>query len=182
MSERNLTAGALRAITLAARLAQEWNHSQTQPGHLLWALMSEESQAFERLRQRGLTTESVVRESLFARDALAPLAQVPSGERDQPGVRGDCKEDPVSEFPSPPAPLPGVPGRGEPNHAGAAERSTDEIVDVLSTARILSQLEGRHAEVSTEHLLAALVRVESPVKDLLVVNGFGEQQIGRAHV
>lgn len=126
MPQRNLTAGALRAITLAERLAQEWNHSHAQPGHLLWALMSEESQAFERLRQRGLTTDSVARETLCASEA-----------RPEPFV----------------------------------------WKLVLSTARSLSQLEGRHAEVSTEHLLAALVSVESPVKDILNASGFDEQQL-----
>ena len=224
MSDRNLTAGAQRAISLADRLAREWKHSQTQPGHLLWALMSEESQAFERLRQRGLTSDSVIRETLFhwVHTPISPGTPVLLSGKEGSGETHDCNATPASDCPSPPAPLPGVPGRGERENMGADELSTDElstdeVVDalsrelrqiiaglptselapeseaapereppaeplawklVLSTARCISQLEGRHAEVSTEHLLAALASVDSPVKDLLLASGFEEHVLG----
>lgn len=170
MSERNLTAGAQRAITLSERLAQEWNHSQTQPGHLLWALMSEESQAFEVLRQRGLTTDRVVRETLFigtARPQTAANAELSTDEivdalsrEMQQVIAGLTTSEPPQDW--------------------EVETRAELLVWklVLSDARRISQLEGRHAEVSTEHLLAALVSVDSPVKDLLIANGFDEQQRG----
>ncbi len=56
-----LTPGADRAIRLAARLARRAGAATSQPAHLLWALVLDESHGAEILAAHGLTNESLHR-------------------------------------------------------------------------------------------------------------------------
>lgn len=118
---RDLTAGAYRAIALAERLARD-DDRPLAAGHLLLALLSEESAAFERLERHGLSVSNVDREACFA-DGMSP------------------------------------------------ESASDDWDELLYQAENHARREGRGTEVSTEHLLAALLLVNSPVRTLLAQNG-----------
>lgn len=125
MPERTLTEGARRAIELAERLARE-DSRPVAAGHLLWALLSEESAAFERLERHGFTIENVDRKSCFSAEA-------------------------------------------------ATENSADDWDELLYHADTHARREGRGVEVSTEHLLMALLIVNSPVRAVLAKGGLRDE-------
>lgn len=117
----DLTAGAFRAITLAERLARD-DGRPLAAGHLLLALLSEESAAFERLERHGLLLNNIDRDACFA-DNVSP------------------------------------------------ESASDDWDELRYQADNQARHEGRGVEVSTEHLLAALMVVNSPVRALLAEVG-----------
>lgn len=127
MQERTLTEGARRAIELAQQLARE-DERVPAPGHLLWALLSEESMASERLASYGFVLETVDRSRLF----------------------------PMFE-------------------AAQSSNSQDDWDELLWHADLHARREGRGIDVSTEHLLSALLVVNSPVQTLLAKGGLRDE-------
>lgn len=57
--EQQLTEGAQRVLSLAARLAQESGGNSVAPAHVLWALALDESRASEALATHGLTLDTL---------------------------------------------------------------------------------------------------------------------------
>lgn len=55
----SLTAGAIRTLELAARLAAEYGSTTVDAGHILWAFVLEETRASEILARHGLTAETI---------------------------------------------------------------------------------------------------------------------------
>ena len=55
----SLTAGAIRSLELAARLAAEQGSATVGAGHLLWSFVILETRAAEILTQHGLTADSL---------------------------------------------------------------------------------------------------------------------------
>ena len=60
----SLTAGAIRSLELAVRLARESGETDVQAGQILWAMVLQETRAGELLARCGLTTETLA--PLFA--------------------------------------------------------------------------------------------------------------------
>ena len=127
MQEQTLTEGARRAIELAQRLAREESRLPT-PGHLLWALLSEESMASERLASYGFLLDNVERDGLFSS----------VGSSDE-------------------------------------SKTEDDWDELLWHADSQARREGRGTDVSTEHLLSALLLVNSPVQKLLAKGGLRDE-------
>ena len=55
MQGTSLTECSRRAVEVARQQATTWGHSEVLPAHLLWALLEEESKAFELLELAGVT-------------------------------------------------------------------------------------------------------------------------------
>ncbi len=125
MAERMLTEGARRAIEFAEQLARD-DSRPLAAGHLLWALLSEESAAFERLERHGFTLQSIDRAVVF-------------------------------------------------QSASTRVSAADDWDELLYHADTHARREGRGVEVSTEHLLAALLVVNSPVRAMLAQGGLRDE-------
>lgn len=158
MSHAFFTDGAFRAMKLARSLAVEWSHPNVLPAHLLWALLDEESLARELLEKYEVTQDRL-------RVAVIWNGEVPEGEKPDEGPHEDGAA--VAALTAAVASaLEGV-GQTPGVNRTAAGGDSDELHRVMQESRMSARV-GRSGEVFSSHLLAGLVRVESPVSEFLI--------------
>ncbi len=160
MREQSFTEGARRAIDLAQQLARDWGDKDVQPGHLLWALMSDESQAFELLNRHGLTVTTVSTKSIVHRGEIRnelPVDDSTSTEEIVDRLSRDMRQ----LF-------------GQEKAAPSTGATSDAWREVLLVAKQRARGETGQPEVATEHLLAALLAVPSIVQQRLAQNGLSD--------
>jgi len=157
MTETAYTEGTRRALAQATELAVRWQDGLVRPEHLLRALLDDESQASERLREAGVTTEIARAAGLFEGRSMAtsPACAV------EPGGLNDPVEAATRDVAA---------ALGQ-NPATDQPQQSEEFQAVLLRARVLASAEGRGVEVSTEHLLAGLVDTDSSASRLLARHG-----------
>lgn len=151
MNEQSLTEGARRAVERAVDAATEWRHTNVRPAHLLWSLLEEESIACESLGRAGVTLQIVL------------AADIWSGAH--PPVDDDSTDDDET--------LDAL-----TRDVSAALNLSIVVADPIKTESFQQvQFHARWAaraddsEIGTEHLLAGLVAVESPVSTMLRRHG-----------
>lgn len=160
MKEQSFTEGARRAIDFAQQLARDWGDKDVQPGHLLWALMSDESQAFELLNRHGLTVTTVSTKSIVHRGEIRnelPVDDSTSTEEIVDRLSRDMRQ----LF-------------GQEKAAPSSGATSDAWREVLLVAKQRARGESGQPEVATEHLLAALLAVPSIVQQRLAQNGLSD--------
>lgn len=150
--EQFYTAGALRILEAALRLAQLTKSPEVRGTHLLWALATQESRAGEILAEHRLTRETLATETVMA-EVVRADPDVVSENTTQPPA--NTSTDVI---------LPDV-NRIVLDRSGAALR------EIVFEAGRQVGLAGRHAEVGSEHLLYGLAVVESNVQTLLHQQG-----------
>lgn len=190
MSRRTLTEGAQRAIETARRLAAEMRHAETLPVHLLWALLQEESRAFDILSRCGVTPEMLCvphsGEEAAATEAgrSEPGSAVPADD-----ASNDAPDDDLADLTR--AFLSALEGSGSSEAAPAIpaassypannqrldptllrnEAAHGELRDVLQAAHQHVMKAKLEHEVTSEHLLQALLSVPSSASELLSAKG-----------
>lgn len=185
MSRRTLTEGAQRAIDAARRLAAEMRHAETLPVHLLWALLNEESRAFDILNRCGVTLEmlsvphSDAEPSSPEAESTAPadVGSSDSLENDladlarvfQSALNGSASSD-VAPANTPTYRHPANSRRLNPELL-RTEAAHGELRDVLQAAQQHVSKTALEHEVSSEHLLRALLSVPSSARELLSAKG-----------
>lgn len=127
-----LTAGAIRTLELAARLAAEYGSASVEASHILWAFVLDETRASEILARHGLTA-----------DTLSPLFAPPVGGFDA-NLIAAVAQSPVDA-------LAGL----------SAEASQHNLVrDLLHQVHEQLSSEVAKGDVGTEHLLYGLLAAE----------------------
>lgn len=152
-----LTEGARRALKRADDLASKLGSSVVTPAHLLCSLLAEESPAQELLEESGV-------------DHAAVHA---AGLTSEPAING---EDPIEAV---------MLGRVEKklqelsgDEANSKPRESLELDSAIVFAQRVAAREGDFVEVSSLHLLAGLLEVESPVAELLRHHNITEEKLG----
>ncbi len=128
----SLTAGAIRTLELATRLAREAGETDVQAGPILWAMVLQETRAGELLARCGLTC-----------DTLSPLFAPPEGGFD-PNLVAAVSEAQIDS-----------------THSLSPEISRQPVIRDLFRQvydQLGTQLEDR--EIGTEHLLYGLIAAE----------------------
>lgn len=151
MSEQSLTEGARRAIERAMDVATEWRHDVIQPAHLAWSLLQEESLACESLRRAGLSPQIVLSADIW--DQSPPPGDGPLSD-------DEATLDALTREVSAALNLSVVP---------VDPPESESFQQVQFHARWLARMDS--SEVGTEHLLAGLIAVASPVSNLLARHG-----------
>lgn len=158
MAKRNLTEGARRAVESARSHARSWQHPELLPAHLLWALLDEESQAYELLTDSGVK-QPLLREQDIWR-GLAPAID----ESTPPPEHSDT-DDALEALTREVAAALGT------NAADDVARESDGVRRALDQAQLFAKREGRDVDVSSEHLLASLFEADPAL--CLCLESFG---------
>ena len=128
----SLTAGAIRSLELAARLSQESGAADVAAGHVLWAIVLQETQAAEILAQCGLTADTL------------PLLFAPPAAGFDPNLIAAVSEAHIDS------------AQGLPPEIGRRPLVRDLLGQVRD--QLAADLEDR--EIGTEHLLYGLIASE----------------------
>ena len=176
MKEHLLTEAARRSVGLAKQLAADWGQVTVLPEHLLWALLHDESLASEWLLEHGVTVESVRDSGVF--DELLPQDHVsghalPDESMDVVRQGHDGGQDEVEDEDVDATVISLTREMRLILGEATATREPVEsnaLREVLGEARIVAR-RGDVSETGSEHLLLALVAVESPVARLLRQHG-----------
>ncbi|MHC4875551.1 MAG: thiamine phosphate synthase [Planctomycetota bacterium] len=168
MSEHSLTAGAQRAITRAEELVRAWAHAELLPAHLLWALLLDESEAFELLTSAGLTLDELKLSDIWNGQYPAELEGTATAEieSDPPVAGGDLhgeQDDDVARA------LADAVTAALSEAVGECSRPKEspEWQRVLLSARGSAARSSNPSEVSTTHLLTSLIDEPTSVAELL---------------
>ncbi len=176
MAERLLTAGAQRAISRAEELARRWAHPELLPAHLLWSLLQEESEAFELLTDAGLTIDELKLCDIWEGQYPAALGEsakdVPTADSIEAAttpLAADIDDAAAALADAVTSALAGALGDG-----AAAQATPDQSGDwqrIILCARHLAGRQKPAVEISTLHLLTALLTESSPVSTILAQFG-----------
>ncbi len=163
MSGRSLTEGSRRAVLLAERQAIHWGHTKVLPAHLLWALLAEESHAFELLELAGVTRMAVEQSNIWQQNApydgheetaeADRLSHEADDESTDDQVLAALTRDIAAVF----------------ERANTTEPTTESSLLELvhQRARLAARNEGRDVETSSNHLLAAMLEVDHDISAFL---------------
>ena len=172
MADRSLTAGAQRAISRAEELVRDWAHAELLPAHLLWSLLQEESEAFELLTNAGLTLDELKLCDIW--DGQYPVsisdASIASGASEQRSDAPDATTDDATAAlaDAVTSALAGAMGGSVDTDRN---RESGDWQRIILCARYLGGSEKPPAEISTVHLLTALLTESSAVSPLLAQFG-----------
>ncbi len=158
MNEQSLTEGARRAVERAVDAATEWMHTIVRPAHLLWSLLEEESIACESLERAGVTLQMVLAADIWSG------AHPPVGDE---SIDDDETLDALTRDVSAALSI-----------VVADPIETESFQQVQFHARWEARTDD--SEVGTEHLLAGLVAVESPVSTMLQRYGLASETLATA--
>jgi ATP-dependent Clp protease ATP-binding subunit ClpA len=152
-----LTEGARRALERAVDLATKFGSAVITPTHLLCSILDEESPAQVLLEESGVDPAAI------------PAAGLTS-------EKAQTVEDPVAAV---------MFDRVQDNLREMAENAVDkrppeslELESAIAFAQRTATREGEFVEVSSTHLVAGLLKVESPVAELLRQHGVTEELLG----
>ncbi|NQV28794.1 MAG: thiamine phosphate synthase [Rhodopirellula sp.] len=170
MSGWSLTEGCRRAVQLAAQQAARWNHSEVLPAHLLWALLAEESHAFELLQLAGVTQQAVEQGTIWAGNAPA-AREAAVGREAAAGRTNDSHNEFDLEGTSDNDALAALTRDVAAVFAQANAQDTpnesESLAEAHQHAQQAARKEGRDVETSSLHLLAAMIAVDQHLSAFL---------------
>lgn len=163
MPGRNLTEGSRRAVEVARRQAASWGHPEVLPAHLLWALLEEESNAFELLELAGVTQLHIEQGDIWNGDAPRKPAceSGPTGIATKESTDEESADDPNAALTR------NVAAVFERVNAADTPAENELLDEVLQHARLAARHEGRDIETSSLHLLAAIVATDQNISSFL---------------
>jgi thiamine-phosphate pyrophosphorylase len=162
MQGRSLTEGSRRAVELAQRQAALWKHPKVRPAHLLWALMEEESHAFELLALAGVTQADIQQRDIWngcsSNQSAAPspseaLTDEPEGDESVDDAVAALTRDVAAVL--------------ERVNVESLPEESASLTLVHQQARQAARNEGRDIETSSLHILAAIIEVDSNISAFL---------------
>ncbi len=168
MSERSLTAAAQRAITRAEALVRAWAHAELLPAHLLWALLLDESEAFELLNDAGLTLDELKLSDIWNGQYPAELDAATARE-DEPDLAATSGELQGEQDDDVARALADAVTAALSEAVGESSRPKEspEWQRILLSARGAAARGSNPPEVSTTHLLTSLIDEPTSVAELL---------------
>lgn len=163
MPGRSLTEGGRRAVALAQRQADEWGHVMILPAHLLWALLAEESHAYELLKLAGVTRQAVEQGDIWGGDVpVGNDSQAADDQASPASPEEELADDDVMA-----ALTRGVAAVFERANRSTLLEESDLLEQVHQQARQAARKEGRDVETSSLHLLAAILDVDNGISKFL---------------
>lgn len=164
MQGRSLTEGSRRAVEMARRQAAAWGHPEVLPAHLLWALMEEESHAFELLELAGVTQLLIEQRNIWNGDAPRKTGS-DSGPTETTVNESD--NDPIAALTRDVAAVfERANATDTPSESDALPENAS-LDEVHQHARQAARKEGRDVETSSLHLLAAIVATDQDISAFL---------------
>lgn len=163
MSRRSLTEGSRRAVLLAERQAVEWGHSRILPAHLLWALLAEESHAFELLDCAGVTRQAVEQGDIWGHSP--PVVEDGIWSCDEDGKEPASSDPAIDEVAR--ALKNDLMPVFEPTADSPLLAESELLQQVHQHAQLAARREGRDIETSSAHLLSAILEVDHSVSAFL---------------
>jgi thiamine-phosphate pyrophosphorylase len=169
MQGRSLTEGSRRAVELARRQAATWGHPEVLPAHLLWALLEEESHAFELLELAGVTQLHIERRDIWNGDAPRKPAGAsqPTEIATTESTEEESADDPIAALTRDVAAVFERANAGDSPREGDAPAENELLDEVHQHARQAARIEGRDVETSSLHLLAAIVATDQEISAFL---------------
>jgi thiamine-phosphate pyrophosphorylase len=163
MPGRSLTEGSRRAIEVARRQAASWRHPEVMPAHLLWALLEEESNAFELLELAGVTQLHIEQRDIWNGEAPRKPAceSDPTEIETKESTDEESADDPIAALTR------DVTAVFERVNAADTPAENELLDEVLQHARLAARHEGRDIETSSLHLLAAIVATDHDISSFL---------------
>lgn len=176
MSRRSLTEGSRRAVLLAERQAIQWGHSQIQPAHLLWALLAEESHAFELLEGAGVTRQAVEQGEIWERSPPKVHGHSTAGQEHSidPGT-DDRSIAELAEALTADVAAVFEQANGASPRSGNSLVESDLLQQVHQHAQLAARREGRDIETSSIHLLSAMLEVDRSISAFLFQFGISTE-------
>lgn len=163
MSGRSFTEGSRRAVVLAERQAADWGHAEILPAHLLWALLAEESHAFELLELAGVTRSAVEQGDVW--NGKAPGDDLP----DRAATQELTDDEAVAALTR------DVAAVFETANASRPPGESESLEEVHRHARQTARNEGRDVETSSQHLLAAMMELDKSISAFLFQFGLSTE-------
>ncbi len=163
MQGRSLTEGSRRAVEVARQQATTWGHAKVLPAHLLWALLEEESNAFELLELAGVTQLLIEQRDIWNGDAPRKTAS-DSGPTE---TEDESDDDPIAALTRDVAAVFEQATAGDAQSEGEALPENESLDEVHQHARQAARKEGRDVETSSLHLLAAIVATDEDISAFL---------------
>ncbi|MGZ0170089.1 MAG: thiamine phosphate synthase [Planctomycetales bacterium] len=162
MQGRSLTEGSRRAVELAQRKAAQWKHPEVVPTHLLWALVEEESHAFELLELAGVTQADIQQRDIWNgyspdQSAVPSPSETPIDEH----AADETTDDAVAALTR------DVAAVFERVNVESLPDESESLSIVHQQARQMARNEGRDIETSSLHLLAAIIEVDRDISAFL---------------
>lgn len=163
MQGTSLTEGSRRAVEVARQQATTWRHSEVLPAHLLWALLEEESNAFELLELAGVTQLHIEQRDIWNGETPRKLSgDSESTATEAKGSTSDkSADDPIGALTR------DVAAVFEHANAGDAPPENELLDEVHQHARQAARREGRDVETSSLHFLAAIVATDKNISAFL---------------
>lgn len=166
MQGRSLTEGSRRAVDMARRQAAAWGHPEVLPAHLLWALMEEESHAFELLELAGVTQLHIEQRDIWNGDTPRKPASDSEPEAKE-SADDESDDDAIAALTRDVAAVFERANAGDTLGKGDALPENDSLDEVHQHARQAARKEGRDVETSSLHLLAAIVATDRDLSAFL---------------
>lgn len=169
MQGRSLTEASRRAGEVARQQATTWGHAKVLPAHLLWALLEEESNAFELLELAGVTQLLIEQRDIWNGDA-PPKTDSDSGPTatTAKGSTEDESDDaPIAALTRDVAAVFERANAGDAQSEGDALPENELLDEVHQHARLTAHKEGRDVETSSLHLLEAIVATDLDISAFL---------------
>lgn len=169
MQGRSLTEGSRRAVEMARRQATAWGHPEVLPAHLLWALLEEESHAFELLELAGVTQLHVEQRDIWNGDTPRKLSSdsEPTEPEAKESTDNESNDDPIAALTRDVAAVFEWANAGDTPCVDDAPAENELLDEVHQHARQIARNEGRDVETSSLHLLAAIVATDKDISAFL---------------
>jgi thiamine-phosphate pyrophosphorylase len=169
MQGTSLTEGSRRAVEVARQQATTWGHSEVLPAHLLWALLEEESKAFELLELAGVTQLHIEQRDIW--NGETPRKQRCDSKSTETEAKGSASnksaDDPIAALTRDVAAVFEHANAGNTPREGDALPENELLDEVHQHARQAARMEGRDVETSSLHFLAAIVATDKNISAFL---------------
>jgi len=169
MQGRSLTEGSRRAVDVARQQATTWGHAEVLPAHLLWALLEEESNAFELLELAGVTQLLIEQRDIWNGDPprKPDSDSGPTETTAKRSTEGEPDDAPIAALTRDVAAVFERANAGDAQSKGEALPENESLDEVHQHARLAARKEGRDVETSSLHLLAAIVATDQGISAFL---------------
>ena len=166
MSGRSLTEGSRRAVLLAECQASQWGHAEVLPAHLLWALLAEESHAFELLELAGVTRPAVEQADIWYGNT-SPWTDSKAAVFGQTSHESQGRAEKLTGSDTLAALTRDVAAAFEQANMVEPLAESESLEQLHQRARLTAHLEGKDVETSSLHLLAAMLEVDQKISAFL---------------
>ena len=153
-------------MLLAECQASQWGHAEVLPAHLLWALLAEESHAFELLELAGVTRPAVEQADIWYGNT-SPWTDSKAAVFGQTSHESQGRAEKLTGSDTLAALTRDVAAAFEQANMVEPLAESESLEQLHQRARLTAHLEGKDVETSSLHLLAAMLEVDQKISAFL---------------